>query len=634
MRDNSHYRIRPEVREMVLFAPHNLLQDPPFSKLDLILCRNLLIYLQRPVQSHVFDLFYYALRPDGYLFLGSAEATDGVTEHFDTMSKQHRVYRRGNRRLDQVVLPSLPLVPRPYSHLAPAESPSSLVQSEAEQHRLLLEELGLPSLLVDEQYHILHLSETVGRFLQHPAGTLTNDVVRLVRPELQSELRLALMSAFSQYRNVRSPAIPVQFNGAPHPVSMLVRPDAKRNRALVIFWENTDPVWVHPPEEQGTVPTTREGQIEVQLQRAQHQLQSTREEYETSVEELRAANEELQSTNEEYRSTLEELETSKEELQSINEELQSVNQGMKVRVEETAQANSDLQNLFAATEIATLFLDRDLCVKRYTPRAADLFNLMPPDRGRPISHLRSKLQYPQLETEARRVLQNLVPIEHQFPAEDGHWYLVSLRPYRTLEDKIDGIVVTCVDVSANKHAEEALRQSEERFRALVNASSYVVYRMSPDWSEMRALNGQGFLADTQGPSTSWLNEYIFSDDQSQLLATIQEAITTKSMFELEHRVLRVDGSMGWALSRAVPILNEQDEIVEWFGAASDVTARKQAETALREWNEQLEDLVEQRTTQITELVTQLTLMSRRNAGAFLRFCMMISNTVFSTLSYD
>jgi two-component system CheB/CheR fusion protein len=258
----------------------------------------------------------------------------------------------------------------------------------------------------------------------------------------------------------------VQFDGVEHSVTVLVRPALRQGRALVLFWEHDESPATAQNGAAANGQDGRAARFEAQLLLSEQQLQSSKEQYESSVEELSAANEELQSTNEEYRSTLEELETSKEELQSINEELQSVNQELKVRVEEIATANSDLQNLFAATEIATLFLDRDLCVKRYTPRAAELFNLMPSDQGRPIWHLRSKLDYSTLDVDVRRVLSTLIPLEHKILAEDQRWFLVGLRPYRTVEDRIDGVVITCVDITADKANELELRRREEQYRSL------------------------------------------------------------------------------------------------------------------------------------------------------------------------
>jgi len=237
-KDNSHYRVRPEVRELVLFAPHNLLRDPPFSKLDLVICRNLLIYLQRPLQERVFDSFYYALRPEGFLFLGNAESANGLTEHFDPVSESQRIYRRSQQYRERFVLPDLTFVP---NHIRDAQAGKTIEKAEAsedEHHRIILEELGLPSLLVDENLRVLHFSETAGRYLQHPAGKPTTDATRLIRPELQLPLQRALDQALSQGKATRTEPIPVRFNGSPHPVTVLVRPSPQKGRMLLLFFED------------------------------------------------------------------------------------------------------------------------------------------------------------------------------------------------------------------------------------------------------------------------------------------------------------------------------------------------------------------------------------------------------------
>ena len=621
--DNSHYQVRPEVRELVLFTPHNLLQDPPFSRLDLILCRNVLIYLQRAVQERVFEAFHYALLPAGYLFLGSAESTESITSLFDTINKRHRIYQR-NQQNKIVVLPSLPLAPR-LVRVDTHDMPPPREVSAHEQHQVLLEELSLPSLLVDDEFRVLHLSETVGRFLLHPAGMLTNNLLQLVRPELRDELRSALHRAFSQQVNVRTRAIPVKFNGASHPVIVIIHPHPASGRAVVIFWENE----AHELDTSSAGGSTaldekrslRAVHVEEQLQSSWQQLQSTREEYETSVEELRAANEELQSTNEEYRSTLEELETSKEELQSINEELHSVNQEMKVRMEEIAQAHSDLQNLFAATEIATLFLDRDLCVKRYTPRAAELYNLMPPDRGRPIYHLRSKLNYPALEADARRVLATLRPVEHELQAEDAHWFLVTVRPYRTLDDKIDGVVITCVDISASKANELALREANEQlsqahnlFAALFNSNPIPTVLTRADNGLIMDANAaylryfEVARADVVGKTLRQVGQWLPPVPESEI-ATWMQTVGDVHSFEITtaHQASR---------TRTALVFMERVEVAGVDALITtfvDITERKAAQEAL-------EAEVASRTEQVRALVTQLSLSEqeeRRRISAIL-----------------
>jgi two-component system CheB/CheR fusion protein len=294
---------------------------------------------------------------------------------------------------------------------------------------------------------------------------LTTDVTDLVRPELRFELRSALHRAFDQGETKLTGAIPVAFNGKPARVYMHVKPVDKpeggRKQALVLFVEGEE---IEPPSIEAGESMGAARELKQELEVAQSRLRTMREESEAATEELRAANEELQSINEEYRSTAEELETSKEELQSINEELQTVNSELKLKLESVSRANSDLQNLMAATDFATLFLDPTLRIRRFTPKLAELFNITPSDVGRPITDFTHDLDDDSLPADAARVLKDLSPVEREIRSRKGGWYLVRYRPYRTVDDKIDGVVVTFVDVTQRKRMEEELRASEQQLR--------------------------------------------------------------------------------------------------------------------------------------------------------------------------
>lgn len=583
--------MRDEVRERVLFTPHNLLQDPPFSKLDLILCRNLLIYLQRPLQEQVFETFHYALHPRGYLFLGSAESTESITSLFEVVDKQHRIYRRGEQRQGTLVLPTLPLRPKHMHALEQVEE--SIAQGGSIDEMALPwlpENVAPPNLFVDAHYHVLQLSESAGRYLQHPAGALTPNVLRLVRPELQGELRTALFRALETEKATLTRSVPVQFNGAPHAVAMLIRPvrNGKEHlQALIFFLEDETPISENTTSVKETQSASFQ-QLQTELSHAQQQYQSLREEYETTVEELRSANEELQSTNEEYRSTVEELETSKEELQSINEELQTVNLELRSKVAETSQANSDLHNLFAATEIATLFLDRELKIKRYTPRAAELFNLMPGDQGRPISHLRTNLEYTELEQDARQVLKHLVPVVREIEGDQDHIFQVNVRPYRTQNDHIDGIVITFVDITGPKRAEAALYESQERLQlalATANMGTFIWYpaedRGEPD-ARMLALFGQP--ANGALNLAEALSQMIHPDDSAGYAEAVAHATDPHGdgTLQTDIRVVHPNGDVRWlAITAQVYFAGEPRQAVRMVGTAIDITERKQIEATLR-----------------------------------------------------
>ncbi|MCC6558275.1 MAG: PAS domain-containing protein, partial [Polyangiaceae bacterium] len=285
----------------------------------------------------------------------------------------------------------------------------------------------------------------------------------------------------------------------------------------------------------------------------------------------------------------EELQSSQEELKSVNEELATVNAELGRKIDEVGRS-SDLQNLLTSTELATLFLDGEQRVARFTPAAKALFRLIEADVGRPLRDLAPRFKGHDLAADVAEVLRARRPVEQVVEAVDGQaWYLLRVLPYRTAQETVAGAVVTLADISQIKRAEEALRESEERFRALTETSSEVLYRMSPDWSEMRQLHSRGFLTETSAANRDWLREYIPPDDQPRVLSAIQEAIRDRRVFELEHRVIRADGTVGWTLSRAIPQKGPGGEILEWFGAASDVTRRKLAELAIEEANERLRE---------------------------------------------
>ena len=579
-KEDGGYRIRKEVRELVVFAPHNLLGDPPFSKLDLVACRNVLIYLQRTAQRDVVELFHYALRPGGVLVLGTSETVDG-SDLFRVEDKQRCLYRKRNVRAREPRLPVFPAMPTRLS-LPPSggsEEPPEPIAFGA-LHQRMVEAYAPPSLLLSPDDKVVHLSENAGRYLIHPGGEPTSNALRLVREELRVELRAALHAARQRGEPVRSKPVPVRFDGEARPVSIDVRPASVPEGdgfALVIFDERAVEAAPEPAEGAPEAGVVRD--LRAQLDLTRHRLQAIIEEDETSREELKASNEELQSANEELRSTMEELETSKEELQSMNEELQTVNQENQHKVEELAQLSGDLQNLLTATDIATLFLDRELRIMRFTPRVGELFSVRPADRGRPLGDLTHRLGYDRLLDDAASVLRRLVPVEREVRDDDGRWYLTRVLPYRSAEDRIEGVVLTFVEITERRRAEQGLRESEARFRALYTASSDIVYRMSPDWAEMRELGSGGFLSDTEQPTVSWWDTYIVPADRPAIQAAIDEAIRTKSTVDLEHRVLQADGALGWTHSRAVPILDDAGEIVEWFGVAADVTARVESAEA-------------------------------------------------------
>ena len=472
-KEAGSYRVAKSIREKVLFASHNVLCDPPFSRLDLVCCRNLLIYLERRAQTGVLEMFRFALNRDGVLFVGVSESAEAAGESFQPLNKKHRIYRAANAVAAARPLPVLHVQPADRHANDPQHSAAEVRrQSPAEVHRRCLEQVMPPSVLIDANSNILHLSEGAGRYLEHGGGLPTHNLLANINEELRLELRTAIYSANQSKRNVEVRGVRLEQGGLVRHIHLSVRPfrgDDGAPLALVVFEEAPGPDAVAPHSADAIGREIVE-QLEKEIRTLKEHLQTTVEQSEASTEELKASNEELQATNEELRSATEELETSKEELQSMNEELTTVNYELKMKVEETGRVNDDLQNLIASTDIATVFVDKGLNIKRFTPQAATLFNLIATDAGRSLLDITHKLDYPQLPDDAQEAFSALRVTERSVRSVDGRHFLARFLPYRTADDKISGAVLTFIDVTALRQAEEKVRAGEERMRVVAETT--------------------------------------------------------------------------------------------------------------------------------------------------------------------
>ena len=468
--EKDRFRVAKQVREKVLFASHNVLCDPPFSRIDLICCRNLLIYLDKAAQARVLATLRFALKPEGYLFLGSSESADAALHLFTLVDKKNRFYKanpNGNAMRHLLLATDFPRERLVFNQRGPdrrAPRPASF----ADMHRRLIDQVVPPSVLIDSEHNILHLSENVGKFLLPGSGTPSVNLLDNAQSELRAELRTAIYKARNSGKPVKTHAIAIQRGDTQILVEMIVRFFGQEGKepalTLVMFDEVPEKPSRPVAESVDQVHQLLVSQMENEIKLLKEDLQGTIEQTETSTEELKALNEEQQAVNEELRSATEELETSKEELQSINEELTTVNFELKAKVDETGMTNDDLQNLITSSDIATVFVDRNLLIKRFTPKATSIFNLIDADIDRPLLDITHKLDYPLLAPDALEILKTLKLIERPVSSSDGQHYLAQIRPYRTSDNHIDGVVLTFVDVTALRKAQEQLRAGEEQLR--------------------------------------------------------------------------------------------------------------------------------------------------------------------------
>jgi two-component system CheB/CheR fusion protein len=469
-REGDSWRVIKELRDMCIFSAQNLVRDPPFSSLDLISCRNVLIYMQPEIQKRLVPLFHYALRPGGYLFLGPSEGLASCPELFDIEDKPHRIFQRK----EVVSRPAFefPLSGRRAARFvtggAPASEPGIIVPPTPTDafERMLLEEYVPASAIVNELGEILYLAGRTGRYFQPSVGAPSNNLLHQARGNLRRELRAALGLAVETRRRVFSRTVGVETDDGTAFVRVTVRPvpglvsNSGMFAVLIQETQVADEATDAEPAPDGELPMLE--QLENELRSTRAELQSTVEELESANEELKSSNEELISTNEELQSSNEELQTSQEELRSVNDELANVNSELEKKVCELHSANADLQNLFVSTQVATLFLNRDLRITKFTPAAVSLFHLLDSDVGRPIADLAPRFVGMDVLADVRQVLSSLHTVERQVQSSDGaSWFMVRSLPYRTLDNAVSGVVVTFVDVTALKRAEEtAQRQAQ------------------------------------------------------------------------------------------------------------------------------------------------------------------------------
>jgi len=483
----SAYRINKGIRDMLVFSEQDVIKDPPFSKLDLISCRNLLIYMSGDLQKKLIPLFHYALNPGGTLFLGTSETVGDFGDLFASLDRKSKIFHRKDdlhsvqrMTMGNFYPPATAMGVPPLRVAGRMHSPAKLPLRELTE-QVLLQQVSPSGALVNGQGDILYLHGHTSMYLALPPGEMgINNILKMAREGLRRDLTMALHKATGTRETVRCPGLRVKTNGHITRVNLSVHPVAAGSAGLLetpLYLVNLeeapplDPVSPEPPlgaeEDQSPESELRITALHQELRAKEEYLQTANEELETSNEELKSSNEEMQSVNEELQSTNEELETSKEELQSVNEELATVNSELQTKVGDLSQANNDMNNLLAGTGIGTVFVDMNLRILRFTPTASKIINLILSDVGRPVGHIVSNLVgYNQLVADTKGVLDTLIPRELDVQTPEGKSYTMRIQPYRTLDNRIEGAVITFVDITEMKQKGAALRESEEKFSLL------------------------------------------------------------------------------------------------------------------------------------------------------------------------
>ena len=471
IKDNQGYRLNAVIREMVVFAPQNVIKDPPFTKLDILTCRNMLIYMEQELQKKIIKLFNYSLNPSGVMILGSAETLGTDGEGFDVVDTKLKIFKRSLVSLK----PGLLDFPSSFSatnktKLKPLTTPVIEENIQTLANQLLIQQFTPASVLVGNAGDIIYITGRTGKYLEPVAGKANWNIFAMLRDDLRRELPIAFQKALKTYDPIELKKSKVENNGIIQYVDVTLqqieKPDSLKGKVMIVFkdlQEIYQPKVVVVNEKKGKQnPNSRQKELEIELHQSLLDLQTIREEMQTSQEELKSTNEELQSTNEELQSTNEELTTSKEEMQSLNEELQTVNSELQIKVIDYVQANNDMKNLLNSTEIATLFLDKELNIRRFTDPITNIFKVRNTDIGRPFTDLVTDLIYPEIGIHARQVIKTLNFVEKSIVTKDGRWFDIKIMPYRTLDDHIDGLVLTFNDVTKFKTMEMELKEANEK----------------------------------------------------------------------------------------------------------------------------------------------------------------------------
>lgn len=629
-KDDHGYRISREIRETVVFAPQNVIMDPPFTKLDILICRNLLIYLEPELQKKLLPLFHYSLNPDGVLFLGSAESLGSLTYLFKTVDPKIRLFRKLKHdiRPEPLALPFSFTHTQHSSQALAADQPitqTTAINLQAVTDQFLLQHYSPAAVLTNDQGDIVYISGHTGKYLEPAAGKANWNIFAMARDGLRYELNLTFGSLLHKRGVITKNGVSIDSNEGTQRINLTVelldKPDALRGLVLIVF-EDVENIASAIMVEQPLVADTGGdllASLKLELNKARDEILSIREEMQTSHEELKSTNEEMQSAIEELQSTNEELTTSKEEMQSMNEELQTVNHELQSKVSDLSQVNNDIKNLLNSTDIATLFLDDSLNIRRFTTQTTTIFKLIASDVGRPITDIVTDLHYRALADDAREVLHSLVFSEKEVSATDGRWFIVKIMPYRTHENRIMGLVITFTDISVAKKLEESLRESEERFRAAIESSGLIVAAVDKELCYLWLYDPHNKFSvlDSIGKRD---DELFDIQNAAELMAVKRKVFATGETGHGDFAVTDSGGTLRFYKLIAMPHRNTGGEIISVITIVVDCTDHKEAEMAQKEGEERFRFLFEAIPDAALLLDTEGTiLMANREAERILGF---------------
>ncbi|WP_240546500.1 CheR family methyltransferase [Paenibacillus artemisiicola] len=589
IQDDGMFQVTKEIRKMVVFAPHNIIKDPPFSNLDLVTCRNMLIYLQPEMQFKVLSLFHFALTPEGFLFLGPSETIGKFTNQFEPIDRQWNIFAHKNakapsgsrsaRMTGSIAPPSYRLKPE-----LPAAAASPDVRGSAKTDQLLAalaEEHVPPSLVIDAGNDVVHLNGAINDYLLLAKGKPSLNVYKMVDAGLSVALSTALQKVRKEKREVVYRSLTVQTNAGQRVTDLKIRPFSLLHpeydrHVLVLFEEPAQPA---PLPALTLASADLAGTANTRIYELEQELRLTEETLQATVEELETSNEELQSTNEELVAANEELQSANEELQSVNEELVTVNTEFQFKIQELIELNNDINNFLVSTRIGTIFLDKRMCIRRFTPAITKEIHLMDVDYGRPIDHISHHFKNNALLDDARSVLQTLVPLEKEVQSKTGTWYSMRIMPYRTEDNFVSGVVLTFVDITELKTANEELQKlsyaiEQSPSMTMMTDTAGVVEYVNPQFTQVTGFG----LEEVYGLNMRELSRWEDIDPSfEQLLATVERGETWTG--ELSGRTKQ--GGDYWESVKIIPIKDDAGRLIHFLKLSEDISERKNAEEMLR-----------------------------------------------------